>query len=584
MDKLLDIPVSKIAPNHRQPRTEFDLAALNELAASIREHGVIQPLSVVSINGGYELIAGERRWRASQLAGLEVVPCVVKTKLDDRTLLEVAVIENVQRADLTAADEARAYEQLATEFGLSNDEIAQRVGKSRSTVANLRGLLRLPEGVLERIGSGEGRIPQGTARTLAQIAKIKGATKDIENVARRLAKGDVTTYDAEDMQIDLVRKYALEMATDWDPKWLTTPVQIRDAAGPLEIRDCAGCQYFVKFSGDKYCAEQPVRCYPIKRSLWAQHELERVSKATGIPAATADDRVTPLQVEYQDGPRIKAWLKGKTRPVHLRLMPLIDQPEKQRNGLATHTIRDILKSREVILASSDPSALRKGDDVPVKEPAETPAQKVRREEAEEQARAERREAKGLKRKAQADIDWLGLNAYKAVAPQIVASGVTLEWLAGYVGEHSQVGQWPAMRTSETEVQQALDTARGAERERLLKELIAIRVIGAAVNDSFDPAWHEDWDEAQSRLDLAVTEKPNLDHQSGLGLKLPKGWNHPPVHRTAGNCWHCGQFASTAELTQRDREEGWGVVRHIDELRDVYCPDCQPKKVAKGKAK
>lgn len=447
-DQLRDIPVNRISPNPRQPRTEFDVAALNELAASITQHGVIQPLIVVPAGDGYDLIVGERRWRASQIAGLEVVPCIVKEVLDERALLEVAVIENVQRVGLSAADEARAYEQLATEFGLSNDEIAQRVGKSRSTIANLRGLLRLPDAVLNQVGPGAGQIPQGVARTLSQVAKFKGAAKDIEQIGARIVKGELTGFDAEEMIGDLVNEHALSMAVDWDLKWLTTPVTVRDAVGEIEVRDCFGCPAFVKLNGsDRYCAQQPARCYPAKRDLYAQHEIERVAKVTGIPIATPADKATVLLVEYQSEARVRSWLKARTRPGHLRLMRVIDQPADKQNYLSTHTLRNILKSREVLLASLDPAALRKAEDVPVKVAAETPAQKARREAAEEQARTDRRAEKGLKRKARADIDWLGLNAYKAVASQITASGATLEWLAGYVNDHSAIGPWPALPRS-----------------------------------------------------------------------------------------------------------------------------------------
>ena len=580
MDKLLDIPISRITPNHRQPRTEFDPTELAELAASIKEHGVLQSLSVVAAGDGYELIAGERRWRASQLAGFETVPCVVKSKLDDQTLLEVAIVENVQRAGLSAAEEARAYEQLATEFGLSDEEIGQRVGKSRAAIANLRRLVRLPEAVLAIVGPGEGQIPQGAARTLSQIAKIKGATKDIEALARRLAKGDLTTYDAEDMQIDLVRKYALDIAADWDLKWLTTPVQVPASGGSIEIRDCSGCPYFVKFDGDKYCAEQPVRCYPAKRDLYAQHEIKRVSQATGIPAPTADDQVTPLQIESRDEARVKSWLKAKTPPAHLRLVRLIDQPDKQRSNLATYTIRNLLKSREVILASSDPSALRKPDDVPVKEPTETPAQKAKREATEEQARAERRTAAGLKRKAQHDIDWLGLNTAKVVAPQLNASGPTLEWLAVYTADLSPIDQWPAMRQRAAEIEQLLATTM-KDRDALLKEFVLLNLIGHKVASAYDQDWHEDWDEALAEVQSLIMDRAAED---GLGLKLPRGWDRPPIHHTPSNCWHCGQFAGRSELSQRDRDEGWGVTIRGTDLRDVSCPECNPKIVVQAKGK
>src|SRR6266508_5844764 len=148
----LEVAISTIQQNPRQPRTLFDDSALEELAASIREHGIIQPL-IVSERGAdrYELVAGERRWRAAQRAGLERVPVIVR-ETTPQELLELALIENVQRADLNPLEEAQAYQSLVTEFGLSDSKIAQRVGKnSRETIANTRRLLKLPRQAQEAV-------------------------------------------------------------------------------------------------------------------------------------------------------------------------------------------------------------------------------------------------------------------------------------------------------------------------------------------------------------------------------------------------------------------------------------------------
>jgi ParB family chromosome partitioning protein len=158
-----EIAVDNIRQNSRQPRTQFDEQALDELAASIREHGIIQPLIVSERGDGeYELVAGERRWRAAQRAGLDQVPVIVR-ETTSQQLLELALIENVQRADLNALEEAHAYQSLWEEFGLSDNQIARRVGKnSRETIANTRRLLKLPSEVQEavlkdRISAGHGR-------------------------------------------------------------------------------------------------------------------------------------------------------------------------------------------------------------------------------------------------------------------------------------------------------------------------------------------------------------------------------------------------------------------------------------------
>lgn len=151
---LREVPIDAVVPNPHQPRTHFDERALEELAASIREHGLLQPLVVTELVGGdYQLIAGERRWRAVRRAGLHLVPVVVKEATPQQQL-ELALIENIQRADLDPIEEARAYRALADEFGLTHDQIAQRLGKSRPQVTQMLGLLRLPASVQELVSIG----------------------------------------------------------------------------------------------------------------------------------------------------------------------------------------------------------------------------------------------------------------------------------------------------------------------------------------------------------------------------------------------------------------------------------------------
>ncbi len=164
-----EVPLASISPNPRQPRTRFDEAALDELAASIRTHGLIQPL-VLTTNQQrpdlYWLVAGERRWRASQRAGLQSVPAIVRDATPQE-LVELALIENLQRADLNPLEEAHAYAALLDEFGLTQAEVADRVGRSRSAVANTVRLLNLPENVQAALV--EGRLTAGHARALLAL-------------------------------------------------------------------------------------------------------------------------------------------------------------------------------------------------------------------------------------------------------------------------------------------------------------------------------------------------------------------------------------------------------------------------------
>ena len=161
-----EIPIERIRPNPRQPRQRMDQAELDSLAASIREHGVLQPILVTETLDGYQLVAGERRFRASRLAGLERIPAVIR-QLADRDQLELALVENLQRADLGPLEEAHAYHALATEFAMTHDQIAQRVGRAKSTITNTIHLLDLEASVQEALL--DGRLSAGHARAIGGL-------------------------------------------------------------------------------------------------------------------------------------------------------------------------------------------------------------------------------------------------------------------------------------------------------------------------------------------------------------------------------------------------------------------------------
>lgn len=175
--------VGDISPNATQPRKSFDEAALRELSDSIREKGVIEPLIVRRSSGGLELIAGERRWRASKMAGLASVPVVVIDATDEQSL-ELAIIENIQREDLNAIEEAEAYRGLADKFNLSQEEVAKKVGKERATVANYMRLLKLPHEVRDELVKGT--ISMGHARA---ILSVEGHSAQTELCRRVITKG-----------------------------------------------------------------------------------------------------------------------------------------------------------------------------------------------------------------------------------------------------------------------------------------------------------------------------------------------------------------------------------------------------------
>jgi ParB family chromosome partitioning protein len=189
---IMEIELDRITPNEYQPRKVFDDEKLKELAASIREQGVIQPIIVHKAGSGYQLIAGERRWRASRLAGLKAIPALVK-EATKRELLEMALIENIQREDLNALEAAEAYKRLQDEFKLTQEDLARRVGKERSTVTNFLRILHLPKEIKHDLASGA--ISMGHAKALLSLER----SRDQIQAAALIVKKGLSVREAESL-------------------------------------------------------------------------------------------------------------------------------------------------------------------------------------------------------------------------------------------------------------------------------------------------------------------------------------------------------------------------------------------------
>ena len=224
-DGVVKIDISTIIPNPHQPRREMKAEELNDLANSIQEHGIIQPLIVQPINekGQHILIAGERRFRAAQKIGLIKVPAIER-KVSEQEQLELALIENVQRSDLSALDTAYAYQQLVDEFNMTQEEIAKRVGKSRVSVTNTIRLLKLPDTVQQALA--ENLISEGHARALLQLSTTQAQLAVLETIIR-------LEYSVRQTE-ELVRQYGGEKKKKTEKK--TTPPEIADLQNRLEAR------------------------------------------------------------------------------------------------------------------------------------------------------------------------------------------------------------------------------------------------------------------------------------------------------------------------------------------------------------
>ncbi|MCH7949120.1 MAG: ParB/RepB/Spo0J family partition protein [Candidatus Dadabacteria bacterium] len=233
--------INELKPNMFQPRKDFDEETISELASSIKEKGILQPLVVRTISGGYEIIAGERRWRAAQRAGITRVPVIIK-EATDREVLELALIENLQREDLNPIEEAVAYQQLIDEFELTHEDVSRQIGKDRSTITNQLRLLKLPEEAKKALIAGD--ITAGHARAILSIessAEAREALKAIlkqklsvrkteqliQNISKRKKK------DAKPRSDDIY----IRQITDELKKSLSTQVRIvgKQGKGKIEI-------------------------------------------------------------------------------------------------------------------------------------------------------------------------------------------------------------------------------------------------------------------------------------------------------------------------------------------------------------
>lgn len=252
-DAIFWVETGKIRPNPYQPRTEFDEARLKDLSDSIRQYGVLQPLTVTrheenKDDGGlstyYELIAGERRLRASKMAGLSQVPVIIRANAEEaeRTKLELAIIENLQREDLNAIDRARAFERLAKEFSLNNTEIGKKVGKSREYVSNSLRLLSLPDEIQQ--GLREGRIFEGHARALLML---EGRNEEMMALFRDIQTRKLSVRDVE----KLTREIAWDRARKREvkPEIQAMEKELAESLGTaVEIReDASGGKLIINF-------------------------------------------------------------------------------------------------------------------------------------------------------------------------------------------------------------------------------------------------------------------------------------------------------------------------------------------------
>ena len=226
-ERALEVDIDLLQPNKFQPRTHMDDARIDDLARSIRSNGVIQPIVVRKAEAGYEIVAGERRWRASQRAGLLKVPIVVRDIPDDK-LLAAALIENIQREDLNPIEEATAYRRLADEFWLTQEQIAESVGKDRSSVANYVRLLKLPDAIRDHVAAGT--LSMGHARALLGLR-----TGGLLRIGQDIVERGLSVRETESLVKRTIEPTAAETR---DRRRMCTPAPPKSECGSLSARAC----------------------------------------------------------------------------------------------------------------------------------------------------------------------------------------------------------------------------------------------------------------------------------------------------------------------------------------------------------
>jgi len=221
-EEIIEVELSELRPNPFQPRKHFDEEALTELSLSIKEHGVFQPIIVKPSVKGYEIIAGERRYRASQMAGLDKIPAVIR-ELSDQQMMEIALLENLQREDLSAIEEANAYIAILDKLDLTHEELSKRVGKSRSHITNLIGLLKLPEMVQNMVINKD--LSMGHARVLSKL----GNYNQMITLANRVVKEGLTVRQLEAMNSPKEKKVKVKTENDYQYDYFSS--KLRDKYG-----------------------------------------------------------------------------------------------------------------------------------------------------------------------------------------------------------------------------------------------------------------------------------------------------------------------------------------------------------------
>lgn len=251
LEEIVEVNIDELRPNPYQPRKQFDEEALKELSESIKEHGVFQPIIIKKSIKGYEIIAGERRVRASKLVGKEKIPAIIRSFTDEQ-MMEIALLENLQREDLNAIEEAKAYELMLNNLNITQEELSKKVGKSRSHITNMIGLLSLPNSVQGMVSSGD--ISMGHARVLSKLSD----EDQIKELASKIVSEKLPVRDIEKITSNKEKKVKIKRNNDNEYKYvedmlrekLDTKVRIKDKKIEISFNNTADLNRILEIIGE----------------------------------------------------------------------------------------------------------------------------------------------------------------------------------------------------------------------------------------------------------------------------------------------------------------------------------------------
>lgn len=570
------VDVALIDPNPWQPRLDEDPEHVASIAASLREQGPIHhPVLREMEDGRFQIAVGHTRIAAHRLNGTTRILASVRP-LTDRQMSDWAAAENARRKDLSGIEKALFIKRRMEDFGLTQLEAARPLGyEDPGTISNLLRLLKLPEETRSFVQDGS--LPERLARQLVGLSDLDpqavtdGAKEIIEAEpgAREAVLRDVVESIFRDSAKE-IRRAAFPI--DWPAEPI--PVQKPKKAQPTELRACQGCPFNVNYSGTPYCTRPT--CYELKQALKVEEHVKSTAERLGLPVRSGNHgrELERWQFSGVDAKR-RLLAVAKTNESLGVVVGASDRPYYDDSETLTG-------NRWVGLFAPNPRAVAeriekdgKSAVASAKAQAKSPDKK---KTAEEEAAADARRAeRASANRYQHDLHWLMENTARLIAARITIGGGALLYTYGTLTQLRSNTDYPVV----DEALEAMRKAVGAHKNAITPEADKIRLHHWLCNELAQHAfgwfhskdtWAKRWKDVLGKFERFAGPGEE-DRHPGFQVKLPAGWDTPPIHHTAYNCWHCGTFASQRKLSKRDLAEGWVLAGTVNKPDDVCCPRC-----------